>query len=670
MRKIILFLLIPILGFSQNIDNTCVTLSQINKLIQDNHYKPKSLNDSLSVFVFNAFLDNLDKNNSLFLSADILKLKKHKFKIDNYIIDQKCSFLDEFYKAYSSSFARNKSILESIANEPMVYSSNETLRFSKKKKPHCNTEIELKKLIKKRMLFEILNNIAQLSTNKDSLVSKFKQLADTTKLNVLENYKCELKNKALTKQEFYSVFINSFCSYFDPHTIYFSSQEKSNFFSGLSSSNYTFGFDLLMNEKNELSVVSIVPYGAAYFSHKIEVGDVIQKIIIDAVEYSMNCNFLEKTYGILNSNETKKATFVLMKYSGEVYAVELQKQLMRDYENSVYGYILENNNKRTGYIKIPSFYSTFENGKTNVSDDVKKEIVKLKEQKISSLIIDLENNTGGSMDEAIKLCNFFIDAPAIGQQKMAKNQQFLIPNENLKPIFNGSIVILINGYSASASEFFTNAMQDYSMAIVVGTKSLGKASIQTVFEIENEAKDFLKLTIGSFFRVTGKSNQVIGIIPTITIPDVFDDLIQREKSAKQALKNEVIKGYIDSDGYPLSENQKNVLKQYAVESKNNATNQKILELKKRVNFLIGENIQPIKLNFNSVFEHLKEYHILWKDLTAYGKTEYDVEIFSNSFNAQTKIINEVLTKTDKIGIKEIKSNNRILESLKILNMLN
>jgi carboxyl-terminal processing protease len=670
LRKIILFILFPILGISQNDKNPCATLSQINKLIQENHYNPKPINDSLSVYVFNSFLENLDQNNSLFLNSDINELKKHKFKIDNYINDKNCSFLDDFYKSYSKAFARNQSIIAAIIQEPIAYSSDETIQFTKKRSSYKNNENELKKLFKKRMLFEILTNVAQISRNKDSILSKFKQIADSSKVKIFDTFKCENKNKILTKQEFYSIFINTFCSYFDPHTMYFSSSEKSDFLSGVSSTNYSFGLNITVDDKNDLTVAEITPYGAAYYTNKIEVGDVIQKLKINDIEYKMKCDFVQKIDQLLSSSETKKAIFTFRKKSGEIFNIELQKQLMRDYENSVISYILEFENKRTGYIKIPSFYSKFENGKTNVSDDVKREILKLKDQKITNLIIDLENNTGGSMQEAITLCGFFITAPAIAQQKMTNNQLFLVGNENAKPIFSGSIVILINGYSASASEFFTNAMQDYSMAIVVGTKSLGKASIQSIFEIENESKDFLKITIGTFYRVTGKSNQVVGISPTITIPDVFDDLIQREKSSKRALKNEIIKGYIDANGFPLNEKQKNVIQKYVLQSKSNATNQKILQLKKRVNKLLGDNLEPVKLNFNSVFDYLKSYHSLWKDLSAFNEIEYDLEILNTNFTSESNKKNENVTKTDKIGVKSIKSKYTIIESLKILNKLN
>lgn len=670
MKKILLFVFVSFFSFAQSDKDACKTLFQINKLIQEKHYRPKPVDDSLSVYVFNTFIENLDDNNDLFLQSDINELKKFKYKIDNFIKDQNCNFLDAFYNIYSKAITRHQAIITEISEEPIAYSSNEIMKFSKKRFPYYQQENELKKLFKKRLLFDILSDVAQTSENKDSINAVFNDLAAISKIKILENYDCEAKNKAITKEEFHALFLNDFCSYFDPHTMYFSDNEKSNFLSGLSSSNYSFGMDMTLNEKKELSVAEIIPNGAAYYSDKIEVGDILQKIKINGVEYGLKCNNYKETDKVLTANETRKATFTFRKKSGEIYSVELSKQLMRDIENSVYSYVIDYDDNKTGYIKIPSFYSEFENGKTNVSDDVKKEIVRLKDNKITNLIIDLENNTGGSMQEAINLCGFFINAPAVAVTKYANGQPFLMAAQNSKPIFNGKIIILINGYSASASELFANAMQDYNMAVLVGSKSYGKASIQEIFQIENDSKEYLKITIGTFYRVTGKSNQYLGINPTIALPSIFEDQLPREKSEKTALKNEKIQGFIAENSYPLNENQKKVLKNYQLQTIKSETYQKITSLKKRFNHVFTTEIAPLKLNFNAVFEFVNKNNSLFKEIGAFLKTENTIKIYSTSYKFEKSTNDSVLNDSNKIGIKNIKTSFTILESLKILGKLN
>ena len=655
--------------FSQNAQNACATLFQINKIIQEKHYKPRPIDDSLSVYVFEEFLDKLDENNTLFLASEINILKKNKFKIDDNILNQKCDFLDVIYENYLKSITRNQATINAITKDSFEYSSKELIRFYKKKQTYRNSDLEIKKIFKKRMLFELLSNISQVSTNNDSIIKNFSSIANTEKTKIFDNYECEFKNKTLTKTQFYSLFINVFCTYFDPHSAYFSSSEKSDFLSGLSANNYSFGINMSISKKNEMVVEEIVPFGAAYFSDKIDVGDIIQKIKIGDTEYNMNCNGLQDIDKVLNSNDTKSAVFTFRKNSGTIYSIVLNKILTRDAYNNVYSYLLEYQNKKTGYIKIPSFYSKFENGKTNMSDDFKKEILKLNDQKITNLVIDLENNTGGSMQEAIRLCGFFLLAPIIGQEKHSKNLQFIIGNESQKPIFKGNIVILINGFSASASEFFTNAMQDYNMAIVLGTKSLGKASMQEILEIDNEAKDFLKITSGTFYRVTGKTNQLVGIEPNIVIPNVFDDQIPREQKSKRALKPEKIKSLVDSNSFPLSEKIKNTIKNYQLEINKENNIKDIVNLKKRVNKMLGNDLEPVALNFNSVANYIKNYNNFWKDIENFSKTEYNFKILTNGIDFETSKKNEIVIDKSKIGYQNIKSNFAIFESLKLLNKM-
>lgn len=667
MIKNLIFVLFTTFVFSQNTITSCATLSKINTLIQEKHFQPKLLDDSLSKFVFDNFIENLDPDSSMFILSEINSLKKHQTKIDNYIKDKNCDFLSDIYLAYAKAVTRQENLFMSISKENFFYTSNETVRFSKKRFPNVNSETELKKLLKKRILFEILSDVASTSSNKDSLTYNFKSIANNSKKKIFDNFDCNFKNSKLSEKEFTSIFINTFCSYFDPHTVYFSSSEKSDFLSSLSSSNYSFGINFDVNKKNEFSVAEIIPFGSAYYYDKIETGDVLQKIKINNQEYDLKCKNIEEAFAAINANENKKATFNFRKKSGENYTIDLVKQLMRDTQNSVFSYILELDKKRSGYIKIPSFYSKVENGKTNVSDDVKKELIKLNDSKIKTLIIDLENNGGGSMQEAMNLCGLFLKSPAIGLGKYSKNQQFIYPNENTKPFFNGSIIVLMNGYSASASEFFANAMQDYNMAIIVGSKSFGKASMQEIFEVENEAKDFIKITTGTFFRVTGKTHQSIGIEPNIAIPFIFEDQIEREDNSKQFLKPELLNGVIDSNSFPLTENTKNTITDYKNQLKENKTIKIISKLKKSVNNLFGDNVPPLQLNLDKIFNYGQAYENLWKEVQKFSKTEYPFSIYNNEYDLNTNKKNESEAKIDKIGVKSIKSNFRINEALRILN---
>ena len=267
------------------------------------------------------------------------------------------------------------------------------------------------------------------------------------------------------------------------------------------------------------------------------------------------------------------------------------------------------------------------------------------------------------------MCGYFMTAPVVGQQKMAGEKVYMIGNESTLILFKGNIIILINSNSASASEFFTNAMQDYNLAIVLGTKSYGKASIQEIFELENDAKDFLKITIGTFYRVTGSSNQAVGITPNIIIPSIYENQIQKEKDADRHLKNENIKPYISSNSFPLSENQKMSIQTFNLEVKKNNTYKEIEKLKSRLNNLFSDKMPSIRLNINDVYDNMNKYNLLWKDIQNFEKVTYDFDIFKNSFDVDKGIKQESLINTDKIGVKKLKSNFAVFESLQILQKL-
>ncbi len=455
-------LLLSWAAFSQSDKNPCETLDKIQKLIKYQHYKSKPVDDSLSVYVYQAFIDKLDEDSRLFTEPEIQVLKQHKYKIDDYVLEKNCSFLDDFYIAYTKAVDRYDQIISRIAVEPYQYTRKDTIYFSRKSFPFAKDEDELVKLYQKSILFNVLKDIAEVSQNKDSLQQNFDKIAPISKAKILETYRCKTDAYRLAKAEFYSVFYNSFCSYFDPHTNYFSQTDRSSFLSGVSADNLTFGFYVSLNEKNEIVIESVIPGSSAYSTNKISTGDIITKVNYDGKEYVVACSSLKKIEEIFLSSKCKKADFTIRKKTGEIVSVKLVKKVMKDYQNNVYSYVLNDNDKKIGYIKIPSFYSTFEDGTTNVSDDVIKELYKLKEDQIDGLIIDLEDNGGGSMDEAVRLTSLFIDIGPIAVVHNNFGKKEIVKDYNRGTAFSGPLVVLINGNSASASEFFTNAIQDFN----------------------------------------------------------------------------------------------------------------------------------------------------------------------------------------------------------------
>jgi carboxyl-terminal processing protease len=666
-KKLILIIsFFPFLLFSQTEKNPCETLTRINSLIQENHYKPKPVDDSLSVYVFRTFLSNLDEDNRMFIEPEIAALKKHQYQIDDYINSKNCDFLNDFYIAYSKTIDRYQLLLKTIKEEPFSLSSDENVIFSKNTFAHVKDENELKRLYKKRILFTILRETAELSTNKDSLLSNFDTISLKTKEKVFEKFDCKINNLVFSKDEFNALFYSTFCSFFDPHTEYFSENEKSSFLSTVSSDNLTFGLYVSIDEKEDLVVDGIIPGSSAFLTYKIDTGDQLLKIKHNKNEYEIACSSMKKIEEIISSSNYKTADFTFRKKSGEIYSVRLKKKVMKDYQNNVYSFILKKENNTFGYIKIPSFYTTFENGKTTMSDDFIKEMYKLQNDEIDGLIIDLENNGGGSMAEAMNLSGLFIESGPLAILNNKINNKTVLNDNNLGTIYDGPLVIMINGLSASASEFFVNALQDYNRGIIIGNKSLGKASMQRIFPLNGNNDEFLKLTLELFYRVTGKSNQYDGIIPDIEIPSLFDKQIPRESSIKTALKNDTIENkikfeYLSKEVYSdaISNGKTRVREsQYAIDINN---------LNDRINPFFDQDLPPITLNFENVFENVEKINTIWKEVKLASEKEYPIDVQLNYTDSLLQKKDVFLKTNNTERAKVIKQNYHILEAINILN---
>jgi len=415
MRKFSLFLFLTTFSlFGQNSARTCELLSKINSLIQSAHFQPKPVDDSLSVYVFDTFIDALDENRNLFTKLEYEKLCKHRLNIDNYILQNDCSFMNDFASMYQFALERKKNIIEKIRTEPLEYNGKDTVRFSKNKFPFELESNDFERVWKKRMKFDILEDISKISSNLDSLNQNFTQLEKTARIKIFDNNICKINNILEIKNGIgtglQNDFLNIFCTYFDPHTNYFSQDARSSFMSSLTTSNLSLGLNVTLNEKEEIIIDEIVPGGPAARSKKFEKEDVILKVSNSKGDsYLVSCASLEKIGELIFSDSNETIELTIQKKNGNILDVILKKQVMKATANAVTSFIIEKGIK-TGYISIPNFYSDFDGFSIQgCANDVYNEILKLKQDKIQGLVIDLRDNGGGSMEEAIKLAGLFID---------------------------------------------------------------------------------------------------------------------------------------------------------------------------------------------------------------------------------------------------------------------
>jgi carboxyl-terminal processing protease len=665
-------LLFPTLLFAQNSENVCQTISKISAIIQENHFQPKPVDDSLSVFVFDDFMDGLDLGRNLFSKSEYESLSKNRLLLDNYISNNQCAFLAEFISTYKNALKRKRKVLQKLQEIPFDYTTKDSIRFSIKKFPFDVEINEFEMVWTKRIRYDILEEISKMSTNSDSLSKNFKSLEKLTKKKIIDADLCKvnsiLQDETQLEDKIKNDFLNSFCTYFDPHSNYFSADAKSSFMSSLSTSNLSLGIDVSLNDNEEIVIEEIIPGGPASKNPKIEKGDIIAKVSNNkGVAYWVSCSSLETIGDLIFSDENKEIELTLRKTNGTMSTVLLKKELMKATNNSVFSFIIEKEIK-VGYIKIPNFYSDFENNTIKgCADDVAKEIVKLKKDNIEGLVIDLQNNGGGSMAEAIKLVGMFINIGPVSILVNQKHDQNILKDLNRGVVYDGPMIILMNGYSASASEFFAAALQDYNRALIVGSTSLGKASMQAILPLEeNNTKDFLKLTIEKFYRISGDSHQIKGIIPDIFMPTLFDSLIKRENSFASALTYDVIK--TNARFTALSKTYDDtILKLSKNRIANNLRFTAINSLNKEITAMYNNPKKPIRLRFSEVFIATHETDELWEKVKKITLEETDFNIKNNSYDVQKLGYDEDKIEMNAFKIKDVKANPYVAEALNIIN---
>ncbi len=676
MRKFfVLAFLISCAMQAQKHDKACTTFSKINDVLQTRHYKPKPVDDSLSVYVFNTVMEELDETKTLFLQQEYDKLAQHKLKIDDYVLNKDCAFFTDFISAYKKALQRNRDFVVEISKEPLPYTTKDTIYYSKKTFPFHNDPEKIKKFLRKKITYDILEDVAKLSKNKDSLKLQLDNLGAIAKKKVFDTYLCRIDNQLSPSQGFdnsiYNRFFSAFCTYFDPHSTYFNYNEKASFVSSISTENYSLGLYVSQNDKEEIIIEELVPGGPAYRTQKIDKGDQIVKLTVNKTEYAVSCTSLETITEIVYSDSYKQVQLTLRKKDGTVYTVNLEKKVMKADDHSVYSFVL-GDTEPIGYIKVPSFYSAFDNSSNQgCADDVAKEIVKLKKDNIKGLIIDLQYNGGGSMEEVIRMAGMFINFGPIAIVTDKDRSYNVVKDYNRGMLYNGPMIILVNGFSASASEFFAGVMQDYNRALIVGSTTLGKATMQTILPLEEKdnAKDFVKVTLDKFYRVTGKSSQYTGIVPDVELPTFFDDLLPRESSMPTAIKNDSIQLNLAFTKMP-EKNREEIIGHSKARAGTNTDFKLINAVNKRINKLYEGNKAPLPITFDNVFTDVHSMDDIWSDINTASEKEQDFKVSSTTYAADVMQFDEYMKSANDFKIKSAKTDVYIKEAINILSDIN
>ena len=514
------------------------------------HYSPKPINDAYSADVFDKYLEMMDPAKKFLLQSDVDEFTKHKTKLDDYLNRGDISFFNLTVDRLNARTKEVEKLSQDILSKPINFDENEELILEPKLKTYPKNQEELrnewKKFIKYNILQEIetLNAKEQTQKEKKDSVNKFK-LKDTIKLQILTPQQKQAKatdevKDLLTsmfkrydkrkKMDWFSVYMNAYTEVFDPHTNYFSPQDKEDF--DVSFKGKVIGIGATIQEKKGKILIGTLVVGApAWKSKQISEGDEILKVKSKKEEEPINVTgmLVDEAVRFIRGEKGTEVVLTLRKKDGSIKEVKMIREEVAIEDTFARSIIVNSpNGKKYGFINLPGFNADFEDAKgRNASDDIKAELIKLKAQNVEGIILDLRNNGGGSLTEVVDIMGLFMKNGPVVQVKDGNGKIQVLKNKQNDPIWTGPLVIMQNELSASASEILAGAMQDYGRAVIVGSpQSFGKGTVQTFVELNrflNTSDDFgaLKLTIQKFYRVNGKSTQLKGVDSDIPMKDIF-----------------------------------------------------------------------------------------------------------------------------------------------------
>lgn len=521
----------------------------ITHILTTYHYKKMNLNDELSADIFDNYMENLDQNRVYFLKSDIEEFEEYRYQIDDAIENSDLKAAYDIFKRYRLRVDERIAYAQEQINNNFNFNKKESFRYDRREVDWASNKQALDEIWRKRVKNDFLNlKLAGKKTEeiKDTLSKRYQRIRNST--------------FQLNSSDVFQSFINAYTTAVEPHTAYFSPRTSENFDISMRLSLEGIGA-VLRAESDYTQVVKVITGGPAALSGQVNIDDKIIGVgqdkdeeIVDVIGWRLD----DVVDLIRGPKDTSLRLEILPKgigIEGPSKIVTLTRDKIKLEEQDASSEIIEIPESKTkiGVIDLPTFYIDFaaqakgERDYKSTSRDVRKLINKMNKSGIDGLIIDLRGNGGGSLSEALELTGLFIDRGPVVQTKDASGRVEINYDPEPGIVYPGPLAVLVDGNSASASEIFAGAIQDYRRGIIIGEPTFGKGTVQNVIDLNRFIKDNeddhgrLKTTIAQFFRVSGGSNQYKGVVPDIVFPTAEDSDDQGERAYENALPWDKVK---------------------------------------------------------------------------------------------------------------------------------
>ncbi len=534
-------------------------IKNVGILLEEGHFSPRKIDDDFSKIVLKRFEEELDDEKNIFLQSDIDLLKKYENSIDDEIHGAELKSFFEIHDLYTKRFIEVSNYYKEILNKPFDFSINETIEIDPEKLTFTNNEVERNDRWRKRIKLMVLGKYSELldQKNKPGAKKEIASKADTTIereardiiRKQMDRYTTTKKNRE-TMDENFSVFVNDIAGTMDPHTDYFAPIDMRGFNEQMKGSFYGIGAQI-KEEEGKIKLGPIMVGMPAWRNGELKENDEVLKIAqgknepVDVTGYAV-ADAIKLIRGAEKGSEVR---LTVKKVDGTIKVVTLLRDEIK-LEDTFAKSAIIGGDQKIGYIFLPEFYADFQNPNgRRCAADVAKEIEKLKKENVKGIVIDLRDNGGGSLYDVVQMAGLFIEEGPIVQVKSRGEAPTILRDRDKSVQYSGPLAVLVNERSASASEIFAAAIQDYKRGIIIGsTSSYGKGTVQRAIPLnpEGESKILstsntedlgsLKLTLQKFYRISGGATQLKGVTPDVILPDAMEFYKVREKDNKYALK--------------------------------------------------------------------------------------------------------------------------------------
>ena len=526
-------------------------LKRLMITLNGQHYAPKTINDEFSLLAFENALENLDGGKQFYTQEDIAKLQSFEKQIDDQINAGRFDFFDSAWNSLMYRLDQIEPWILEPLKTPLDYEAEGSFEVSQENKNFPANDAALRDYWTRWTRYQVVDRVYRKQKQQKDL-KKGKDTAGIIKIVPFDTLELKARNETKTfvenwfkrwrkmdRQDKIAFYANTIAEIYDPHTNYFPPADKENF--DISMTGKLEGIGATLTERDGyVKVERIVPGSASYKQGELKAGDLILKVgqgeeePVDIVDMK-----LDDAIQLIRGKKGTEVRLTVKKPDGVIKVIPIIREVVVIEETYARSALISYKGKRFGIIQLPSFYADFSSrGRgRNSAGDVRLEVEKLQEEKVNGIILDLRNNGGGSLADAIEMSGLFIASGPIVQEKDSEGNINAANDFNPTTLYDGPLVVLTNAYSASASEILAAALQDYKRAIILGSKStFGKGTVQTMVALNGGRTDVfprgfgeLKVTIQKFYRINGGTTQLKGVEPDVIVPDIYDGVERGEK---------------------------------------------------------------------------------------------------------------------------------------------